>query len=254
MTTSFSIANINPGLVRAEFMASIMGLMQFEHRQGGVGDVHFGQYYSRHAGPYLDTERNACVEWFMNQTISDYLLFVDSDISFDPQQAYELIAIAERGEPHLQRLTLLGGVYYNGLSGSISPLAYRWAHDESLGQRNLFPLPQAAIESMSTLTDHAPVDGMGAGFMLIHRYLLEEMRKVFDAPTPWFAELSIDGIQMGEDFTFCCRAASIGHQPYIAPRIILPHYKVCRLAPAPNHTAQVSATPADNGSQLQEVQ
>lgn len=261
---SFSVANINPGSVRAEFMASILNLVEHERKTGGefihpedeeygwvksgqhYDRIHFGQFYSKFAGPYLDTERNVCVQWFLNACVSDYLLFIDSDIAFRPEQAYELCRIA-----HLNNLPLIGGVYYNALDGIISPLAYLWRHDDTLGQRNLKPIPQPAMESMAGVSPFAAVDAMGAGFMLISRELLNAMTTVYDKPTPWFAELDIDGIQMGEDFTFCVRAAAIGYQPYIAPGIIVDHYKVCLLRQAPS-VISVSSPPADNNGASQE--
>lgn len=270
---SFSVANINPGTVRAEFMAAIMQLVDYERRNEGapvypnkvehgtsktgehyLNRIHFGQFFSKLAGPYLDTERNACVEWFINNCVSDYLLFIDSDMSPRPEQAYELVRIAITND-----LQLIGGTYYNALDGVISPLAYLWRHDDTLGQRNLKPIPQAALESMAELTDHAAVDAMGTGMMLIHRSVFDAFSQVYDKPTPWFAELDIDGIQMGEDFTFCVRAAAIGIQPYIAPRIIIDHYKTCVLRQVPkgatvenSHAVSVAA-PQSPQPQLEKV-
>lgn len=255
---SFSVANINPGTVRAEFMGSIMALVEYERRHDGApvdpaddsqykvvrtaaeitGRIHFGQFFSKLAGPYLDTERNACVEWFINHCVSDYLLFIDSDMSPKPEQAYDLCRIAIQND-----LQLIGGTYYNALDGAISPLAYLWRHDEALGQRNLRPIPQAALESMAELTDHAAVDAMGTGMMLIHRSVFDAMGSVYDKPTPWFAELDIDGIQMGEDFTFCVRAAAIGIQPYVAPRIVIDHYKTCVLRQVPKGVSVAAPAP-----------
>lgn len=250
-------------------MGSILALVDHERRHNGepidpddisehapvrsaashLDRIHFGQFYSKLAGPYLDTERNACIEWFNNACTSDYLLFIDSDMACRPEQAYDLCRIAL-----INDLTLIGGVYYNALDGIISPLAYLWKHDERLGQRNLFPIPPAALESMAGLTDFAPVDALGTGFMLISRVLIDAMTEVFDKPTPWFAELDVDGIQMGEDFTFCVRAASIGHQPHVAPRIVVDHYKTCLLRQSPS-VVSVFPPPTESPvlDQLQEV-
>lgn len=228
MPTSFSVANINPGVIRAEFMQSIRALDAKpwdDHLE-----IHFDQFHEHTAGPYLDDERNRCVEWFLNETESDYLLFVDSDIAFTPDQAHSLIAAAAK-----HSLQLVGGVYYSCFPQGVYPVVYLWQHDQSLDARNLLSIPGHLLNRQAEIVRDGivSVDAFGTGFMAVHRDLFLSLAKKFSRPTPYFAECVVNGVHMGEDMTFCIRAADpdIAVQPYVIPAIQVDHYKAAILRP-----------------------
>lgn len=230
---SFSVANINPGNVRAEFMLSIMALVEKERAMGHTIDplvprIRFDKFYAQHSGPYLDDERNKCVQWFFNDTQSDFLLFIDSDISFDPDQAFNLIQMAVD-----HRISILSGIYYNSFYPTgIGSLAFDWKHDEELNQPNLKPLSVDELHALGDIDKPHEVGGCGAGFLAISRQCLIDMQNLYGPPLPWFAELVLDGIHMGEDLTFCIRAKYAGHPTYVLPSITVSHFKTCAIRPA----------------------
>lgn len=218
---TFVIGNINPGQVRAEFCTSMVRAVQ--HDWGP--DLRLVHFFAKHAGPYLDTERNNVVAMF-NATDADVLLFVDSDLEFTPEDVAKVVAAADP-------LRIVGGAYYNQYPEGLCPVAYEWRHDDELGVENLKPITR-------TLTGLAEVDAVGTGFMAIHRDTLRLLADHYLNPTPWFAELPIRGIQMGEDLTFCCRAKALGVSVFVDMDVNLTHYKTAAVHP-PKPAAKAAA-------------
>lgn len=235
-TVSFSVANINPGTVRAEFMLSMMQLVEKERALGELLDpalprVRFDKFYAQYSGPYLDDSRNRCVQWFHNDTESDYLVFIDSDIAFDANKVFSLVEVAaEHG------VTILSGVYYNQFGKDLRALIYEWGDPALSGMnrnyldddaRDLIPLANIQLSALYPQDKPHPVDACGAGFFAIHRKVFIDMAAQYAVPQQFFAELCLGGIHMGEDLTFCVRAKAVGHQTYVFPSIEVDHYKTC---------------------------
>lgn len=239
---SFSVANINPGSVRSEFMLSIMALVEQERMYQHTFDpavprVRFDKFYAQNSGPYLDDERNKCVQWFLSQTQSDYLIFIDSDIQFNPTDPFTLVETAASSE-----VTILTGVYYNSFyPNGLAALVHKWGDDPQLEQSNLLPLSVSDIHALNPPDIPHAVDACGAGFLAIHRSCLTDMFNTYGQPLPWFAELVLDGIHMGEDFTFCIRANYAGHPTYVLPSIGVTHYKTSALKPVPFPTSELDS-------------
>lgn len=240
-TVSFSVANINPGEVRAEFMLSMMQLIEKERALGLADDgetprVRFDQFYAQHSGPYLDDSRNRCVQWFYNNTQSDYLMFIDSDIGFDANQVFDLIyAAAEHG------ISILTGVYYNQFGQNLRALVYEWGDPRETGlnmnfldddAQDLVPLAEITLAGLYPQDKPHPVDACGAGFFAVHRKVFEDLSARYAVPQQFFAELTLGGIHMGEDLTFCLRAKAEGHTTYVLPSIDVTHYKTCGIRAA----------------------
>lgn len=234
---SFSIANINPGSVRAEFMLSMMATIQQERINAQSDDappVRLDQFFAHHSGPYLDVHRNTCALWFLNEVESDYLLFIDSDIGFKPSDPFKLIQTA-----HENGVTILTGVYYNQFDNELRALVHEWGespkfkHVDDTPCMDMIPLTNVAINTLYPQDKPHPIDGCGAGFLAIHRSVFTDMQPHYALPLPFFAELVIDDVWMGEDLTFCIRAKAVGHQPYVLPSIELDHHKMCNVRSSP---------------------
>jgi GT2 family glycosyltransferase len=72
------------------------------------------------------------------------------------------------------------------------------------------------------------VSATGAACLLMHRDALEKVRKTSnDAAAPWFRELPIGAplALMGEDMTFCLRAAAAGIPVHVATGVQVGHMK-----------------------------
>jgi hypothetical protein len=226
MTTSFSVANINPGEVRREFMLSMMQLMAFNPASTHPS-IRFDQFYSHECHGYLDLGRNECVEWYLDNTESDHLVFMDSDVIATAEQIYELVSLAAKKD-----LGLVGGVYFSASpEHGMFAVAYLMKHDDTVDLERPFPLPPEAIEGMAKINEVAVVDTFGTGFMCIRRDVLLAMQNKFNPPCRYFAEIVIDGVWMGEDHTFCLRAESLGFTPHVAPGIVASHIKPLIIRP-----------------------
>lgn len=215
------LGNINPGTVRVEYHQSILSADQQSIFAGIIEKTN---------GPYLDDSRNLVVQEFLRGD-GTHLLFVDSDIMFEPDDVRRLTKSLDLLPGPLDYLT---GLYYGGRpdgKDGHTPIAYRW------GEAQLYadgPLQRAYVnisidESRDTSHEIVPIDSCGAGFLLLPRILLLRMRLAYDLPCSPFAELVVDGVHFGEDHTFCARAEALGAQLYLNPSVCVPHFKVSRL-------------------------
>jgi GT2 family glycosyltransferase len=176
-------------------------------------------------GPYLDDGRNVVIERALAHPLEfEYLLFVDSDIAWRPDDVRKIVAAAEahRDEPAI----------YTGAYSSTR-------HNEQFAVVGNFE-PDTRNVRCFTLEEfygiHAEVgdgivrvDGAGAGFMLIPRVVIDTLLELHGAPVPWFHEPIIDGVHQGEDYGFCIRAADAGFPTYLVPSVTLLHNKTVAL-------------------------
>jgi hypothetical protein len=70
------------------------------------------------------------------------------------------------------------------------------------------------------------VDSVGAGCLMVHRDVYIDIEsRLSNRAAPWFQE-SVVGTQLiGEDFTFCMRAASIGYSIFVNTSVFVGHVK-----------------------------
>lgn len=165
---------------------------------------------------YLDEARNDIVRWFLDETDCLHLLFVDSDILFRGQDMMQLEAdLVNETEEDGTPLFCVSGCYYNIFDGVMKPVAKLLESDKLLVRQGDSPLME--------------VEGAGAGFLMIHRDLLERMRDEYPEPCPWFHEPIIDRAHFTEDLGFCLRVRELGYSVYLDLRVQLSHFKTVRL-------------------------
>jgi GT2 family glycosyltransferase len=165
------------------------------------------------SGPYLDDARNIVVRDFLADTRLDYLLFIDSDVMFTVEHINNIHAfMAAQSGP-----CVASGAYRTERNGAYVVAGNRVPN----GQIILMTL-----EEFQAITEPDEVDGVGAGFLMIPRVLLEEMREQFGYPCPWFDEpIDEHGVHLGEDYGFCDRVTKLGYPIYLLPDIRLTHVK-----------------------------
>ncbi len=154
---------------------------------------------------YLDDARNHLVRWFLDETDCTHFLSLDSDISF---LGPDLIQLAEDG------LDCVSGCYYNVFEGVLKPVA-KFLDGASLIRQQDDPIME--------------VQGVGAGFVMFSREILEKMRAEYPEPCPWFYEPVVDGHHLGEDFGICHRVRELGAKVNLDLRVQVSHYKTVRL-------------------------
>jgi hypothetical protein len=157
---------------------------------------------------YVDDARNNLIRWFLEETDCDKFLSLDSDISFLATDLAQLEADLDDG------FDCVSGCYYNVFEGILKPVA------------------QFLEDRMTPVQSDDPimaVKGVGAGFVMFTRDLLEKMAAEYGEPCPWFYEPVIDGEHLGEDFGICHRVREMGSTVNLDLRVQLSHYKTVRL-------------------------
>ncbi len=207
------ITNLNPGEVRIEFLNSLLETV--------IGDLNDRRVISyirpAIAGPLLDIYRNRAVEWFLANSTAEWMLFIDSDIVWKLSDLYALIDAADASER-----PVMSGVYLMILPEGLRPGMFFRQTNEETGVTSMTPWPKELPVVDGPLVD---CDGVGAGFLLMHRTLLTDMLTKYGAPMPWFANEVIDGVVHGEDFTFCKRVQEMGFRVIANPAVRLDHIK-----------------------------
>lgn len=212
MPTTVALGNINPGTVTTAFMKSVLAA-----HDAGV----FSHLLMHESGPYLDVGRNVVTSKFYENHTDDYLLFVDSDVIFKPEDVTNLLA-------HAEPTRIVSGVYYSTFEAEgYRPVASRFVYDPELKSEALKPINPRILDDVSD-EGLVKVDGVGAGFMMFHRQLLTVMKEVFGYPMPWFVCQTIDKSEQwyGEDYIFCLRAKFVGASTFLVPSVRVMHRKM----------------------------
>jgi hypothetical protein len=223
-----AIAWCSPAIVSAYFCESIVGIFADRRTRKRVA-----AYLPTVAGPELGVARCDVVEWFL-QTDAEWLLQIDSDQVFGPEQALALLEVADP-----DTAPIVSGLYAGLTGGSGGEVmtglcAGRVAADGT--QDMLTALPDTTAQLLR-------VGLVGAGFLLAHRRVYEAMRAARPGhPLPYFESAVSHGVAEGEDFTFCRRAAELGFPVHLATRVHVGHHKSLVVWPAAAAAAMTTAT------------
>lgn len=200
----------HPGTVRAEFCASLISTtMECATRLDTV--LMLG------SGPNISTARNKIVREFLNDHRAPWLLMVDTDMVFNGTAIDRLIAAADPvARP------IVGGLCFSQ-NGDDEPFSTMYELTESapgvLGFIRYTQWPDDAC---------VPVGATGAAFLLMHRDALRTIETASgDVSAPWFRETAIGAplSMMGEDLTFCLRAAAAGIPIHVYTGVQVGHMK-----------------------------
>lgn len=206
MTPKICLAYVHPGAVRHEFMASVL-------RTSKRYDL---RIISVESGANIQHARNECVQRFL-ATDSDYLFFVDTDMTWEIDVPEHLIAC---GAPIVSALYL-----GRERDGTTYPVGKVWVGDGMMMTIDL--------EDLKGLTE---VAGVGMGCCMIQREVLQKLMANQPDVEDWpFAvgEFSspMGPVAVSEDINFCLRADIHGYRSYIASDIHAGHVKSFVIAP-----------------------
>jgi len=165
-------------------------------------------------GPYLDMGRNTVVDAFRTEEYAhhSHLLFVDSDIGFDPAYIQRLVD---------DDLPIVSGVYHSLFATGIHPVVYEWTVNDD-GYRVMSPRQKWNRPEGDNLV---PVEAVGTGFLMIQRNVFEMFLQHYSPPTAWFVNEIVDGVELGEDLGFCYRATELGIPIVVDRRVQVSHSK-----------------------------
>lgn len=132
------------------------------------------------SGPLIAAARTRLVRMFL-ESPADWLLQVDADMVFVPQQVGALL---KAGHPTSR--PILGALYV--ASGQLMGENTQWAE----AGRWRKPQPRR-LDVATTPNRPMAVDFVGAGMLLVHRRVFEAMDTPTAGPQPWFQETEDDG-------------------------------------------------------------
>ena len=196
------VAWCDPGQVQGAFANSMAQMVAYS-----VGAGELDGLMRKQSGPRIEDARNGIVEGFLASN-SEWLLMVDSDMTFPPDALHRLLQVADPDD-----VPVVGGLcfgYQQGLGPF--PTLYSWGTG---GARVMFD-----IDSYPEL---CPVDATGAAFILFHRTIFETHR--VDTPLPWFRRSIHDDQMVGEDITFCIWLRQEGVPIHVLTSLEIGHVK-----------------------------
>jgi hypothetical protein len=143
---------------------------------------------------------------FRGEIDYDTILWIDSDISFEPEDAIKLIESDKQ---------ITSGAYLLS-SGEVT------AYEKLLG-------PGYSHDQVRQMKDLTKVEGCGFGFLAVKKGVFESLSR------PWFQSTMVktkDGYEfplMGEDLSWCKRVTDAGFEIWFDPTVKVVHNKMMKL-------------------------
>jgi GT2 family glycosyltransferase len=197
---SVVLGYVHDGNVRAEFMRSVLDALPDERLLGVIDAT---------AGSLIPKARNLLVERFLS-TVGDWLWMVDTDVVFTARALYALAAVADPAH----RPLVSGVVPVIRADGSTVASIWRIASAN--------PLRFEPVEDWQS-SEIVEADAVGAACLLAHRSVFEKIHA--DEGPAWFLPMTVKNGVVGEDLSFCLRAASAGVLPAVVTGVRCGHVK-----------------------------
>lgn len=215
------------GMCHGTFMTSVFGLYNILLQNGHTMSMEFLYNES-----LIQRARNRIANRFLQNKDSDILLFLDSDIEFNPVEIYEMILLKKE------------------IIGAVVPLkAIHYDHIKvasMMGKKNIdlpyfsgyFNINVEPETIKQDVLNNRPfkVDRIGTAVLAIHKTVLESMKdhvETYRENTPsrpngplfydFFPVHIEDGQLMSEDFTFCNKARKLGYDIYATAYPLIGH-------------------------------
>jgi len=199
---------LDNGTTAGEFTDSVSRLAAYEAHMGRLSTTIRVQ-----SGPMLEEGRNKLVQLFLDTPGAEWLMSIDSDMSFSYKAVEQLLAVADPVDA-----PLVGGLCF--------------AVTEQFG---VVPTIYRSVDGLSAVwTDYprdelVPVDATGAAFTLTHRTLFEQYPR--DHFHKWFHRREVaatewhEGGVLGEDVSWCWWLRDHGVPMFVDTRVKVGHVK-----------------------------
>lgn len=211
------------------FEESLLALVTYENSRGGRLNHDMGRMPIRYGTDGLPAARNTVAAALVQSDV-DWLLWVDTDMGFAPDALERLLAVADPAErPVVGGLCFIQRQYaHDGMNGyrtRPTPSIFDWREDPETGSPRFLSVPMYPVNAV------IQVAATGAAFILIHRSVLE---KIAEAHGPTWYDRTHGGMGelLGEDISFCVRAATVGAPIHVHTGVRTSHYKNRWLAEA----------------------
>ncbi|HEY5986987.1 MAG TPA: glycosyltransferase [Streptosporangiaceae bacterium] len=244
------ISYLSPGVVHSAFMESVFDLIVYDvafHQR----IVNGGGRLATQAGSNLAAPRNGLVKQFLEYGRADWLLMIDSDMTFRPDLLERLLEYADP-----ETAPIVGGLCFGfDDKGQIQPTLFGLTGDQQHPQ--VIRYHEWPPDSMFQ------VAATGGACLLMHKSALEKIRDFklpnrdepgFNRAFPWFQELEHDGQPVSEDIAFCWRAGLAGVPIFVNTAVQLGHIKLRELTMDAYFAerASLTATPPASAFELEE--
>lgn len=192
----------------------------FQDGHGGPGRIL--DYIDMDSGPRLTHARNQMVGRFLDNHVphgAEWLFWLDADMTFQPQWIYDLVDLAD---------PLTRPIY--------AGVAWMQGRDDRAASPNIFvPYGDGGVTNIARLPEgeRGPLDCLatGSACVAVHKQVYLDVFKAWHERTcrPWYSEVEMPtpkgNYAVGEDVTFCIRAAELGHQTWVDTRYEFGHRK-----------------------------
>lgn len=213
-----------------EFTYSLAVLVRHDAQHGQHVVRPEGGFICISTGPRMAEARNLVIDQYArDHPSSDWLLFIDSDMTFDPDLVEAMLQVADP-----EKVPILGGLCFAGGRGN-EPWPTIWREldgpeDSFWNIERVFDYPKDSL---------CEVAATGAACVMIHRDVFTKMKRPWprgfgtlqDGVTPnvqpWFSEglVGPKGQPLGEDTAFCRKAQMMGIPVHVHTGIKTGHMK-----------------------------
>ena len=219
------VAFLHAGQWESAFGESLVNLLMYDvslHQR----IVHGGGWLAVQASANLAGPRNGIVKQFLSYGAAEWLLMVDSDMTFSPDVVERLLEYADP-----QEAPIVGALCFGfDDKGEVQPTLYGLDGDEDDPEHlSVIRYHEWPPETMFQVT------ATGTGCMLVHRSVFARMldarppsrggKSGFNDAFPWFQEVEHGGSPVGEDITFCWRAGLLEIPVYVNTAVHCGHVK-----------------------------
>ena len=197
------------GSVRREYMKAVLELTETLRQQGIAWSLLI------EPATILHTMRSVMASQALLDADCTHLLFIDTDLAFSSSTIERLISA---------NTDVIGCAYpYRTIPLDQAPASGAASLRQAISSAVPYALRfRAGIQSVAVNNGLCEVAGIGTGLLLIRRQALEKLvqsgtvktyqtgfpySQWFQAPTYYgfFDHLEVDGVQLGEDYSFCQR-------------------------------------------------
>jgi hypothetical protein len=206
-------------------------MLAFDRAHDRLFDHAAGRISARVGTIGLVAARNSVAEHFLASD-SDWLLWIDSDMGFDPDTPYRLLQVADPVErPIVGGLCFVSReVAHDGMMGFRTqplPTIYDWTEDET-GTPRFLSAPMYPVNAL------IQVRATGSAMVLIHRSVFERMAEHLESlpaeecnnfGQPYDQVRGPNNSLLGEDVSFCVRANALEIPIHVHTGVRTTHFK-----------------------------
>lgn len=221
-----TVGFLHPGTLSSCFVKSKTDLLFYDaaHKQRIITHP-FGEMGLEAHAARIHQARNEVAKAVLDNSESEWLFFIDSDMGFGPDTVERLISAA-----HPEQRPVIGGLCFSQKSDGagdfyarrfrMQPTLFRmYESDEKVGFVPMFDYPRNQL---------VEVDATGGACVLIHRSALQLLRDEFG--DTWFSPMTLPkgeggSTEFSEDISFFIRLKAAGITAYVHTGVKTTHDK-----------------------------